>query len=77
MVQLEIIFVASVFLLAGAFIALKPDWYIRSIQWQTLKIWNAEFKATKKTEKRMRIFGVLFFIIGLAVLYAHLILGKT
>lgn len=77
MVQLEIIFVASVFLLVGAFIALKPDLYIKSIQWQTLKIWNAKFNATKKTEKRMRIFGMLFLIIGLAVLYAHLILEKT
>ena len=77
MVEWEIILVSVLFLVFGAITSFKPQWYIRFVQWQTKKIWKAEFRPTKATEVRMRILSILFWIFGLWLLYYHLILGKT
>lgn len=65
------------FLSLGLLIIIRPDLYLRFAQWQTRIIWKAEFKFTKSTEKRMRIIGIIFLLMGLFVGYVHLISGKT
>jgi len=62
------LFIMALFILLGLFIVIKPDSYIKFIQLYTRKIWGADLKVTKSTERRIRIIGILFLIIGLIVI---------
>lgn len=69
------------FLILGLFFLLKPNLYLKLVNWQITKILKAKLVTTKETEKRVRIItiilGLLFLAIALFIFYFHLILGKT
>ncbi|MDP3966565.1 MAG: hypothetical protein Q8Q04_03475 [archaeon] len=77
MVQIEIIIVGMVFLILGLFQILKPGIFLKIAKFKMKLIWKADFKYNKQSEKRVRIIGMIFTLIGLLVLYNHLILGRT
>jgi multisubunit Na+/H+ antiporter MnhG subunit len=72
---LAIVLVGVLFVLLGALIVAKPSSYVKLVKWKFKVLWAGEFKATKATESRMRVLGILFLLLGIIVLCAHLMLG--
>lgn len=81
MVLVWLVIEGMVFLIIGLFFLLKPNLYLKLVDWQIKRILKAKLVTTKETEKRVRvitlILGLLFVAIALFIFYFHLILGKT
>ena len=77
MAEIAIVLIGVLFSLIGLIVILKPEFYVKLAVWKTKVFLGAKLIPGKRTGNMFRVLGIIFLIIGLAMLYANLILGKS